>query len=145
MVVSCNLLVICFILLMGFPLADPANLEPFMPFGARGMFSAASIVFFGSAVPPSGLPAARLFPVACCLTMPWWFQPEYVPAGVGVIAERGGECQAAGMHLGRMLAVSAPIQPQRACMPMTFQFTSLHPALPNLPTCPPACRQVCGV
>lgn len=40
-VVCCNLSVIAFILLAGFPLAHPANLSPFLPFGATGMFSAA--------------------------------------------------------------------------------------------------------
>eukprot|EP00887_Chlorella_sp_A99_P006516 scaffold3.g6516.t1 len=45
-VVSCNVGVILFVLAVGLPLASTENLHPFMPFGARGMFSAASIVFF---------------------------------------------------------------------------------------------------
>lgn len=40
-IVCCNLSVIAFILTAGFPLAQLANLSPFLPFGATGMFSAA--------------------------------------------------------------------------------------------------------
>ena len=41
-----NLASIAFVLLAGLPRAQPANLTPFLPFGTRGMFSAASVVFF---------------------------------------------------------------------------------------------------
>jgi hypothetical protein len=43
---SANLLAIGFVLAAGFPQAEPANLQPFAPYGARGVFSAASVVFF---------------------------------------------------------------------------------------------------
>jgi len=45
-VCSINLASIAFVLLAGLPRSDVDNLSPFMPFGTRGMFSAASVVFF---------------------------------------------------------------------------------------------------
>jgi APA family basic amino acid/polyamine antiporter len=45
-VCSINLSCIAFILIAGLPQAEPSNLEPFFPYGARGTFAAASIVFF---------------------------------------------------------------------------------------------------
>ena len=41
-----NLCCILFILILGFPQAASANLVPFAPYGAQGVFNAASIVFF---------------------------------------------------------------------------------------------------
>ena len=45
-VCSINLSCIAFILVTGLPQAEPSNLEPFFPYGTRGTFAAASIVFF---------------------------------------------------------------------------------------------------
>ena len=41
-----NIASIVFVLVVGFPRADPANLSPFAPYGARGTFNAAAVVFF---------------------------------------------------------------------------------------------------
>lgn len=41
-----NITVIIFVLCAGFPQASSASLAPFMPYGVRGVFSAASMVFF---------------------------------------------------------------------------------------------------
>lgn len=41
-----NIACIIFVLCAGFPQADAANAHPFLPFGVRGLFSAASMVFF---------------------------------------------------------------------------------------------------
>ncbi|XP_057462290.1 cationic amino acid transporter 5-like [Actinidia eriantha] len=41
-----NTLVILFVIIAGFAHADTANLKPFTPFGAKGIFQAAAIVYF---------------------------------------------------------------------------------------------------
>lgn len=41
-----NLAVVVFVVCAGMPYAAGANFKPFAPFGAHGVFSAASIVFF---------------------------------------------------------------------------------------------------
>jgi APA family basic amino acid/polyamine antiporter len=41
-----NIACIIFVLCAGFPQASTANLAPFLPYGVRGIFSAASMVFF---------------------------------------------------------------------------------------------------
>jgi APA family basic amino acid/polyamine antiporter len=45
-VTGTQILVILIILIAGFSKANPANLTPFMPFGAGGIFKGASFVFF---------------------------------------------------------------------------------------------------
>ncbi len=45
-VCSINLSCIAFILIAGLPQAESTNLQPFFPYGTRGTFAAASIVFF---------------------------------------------------------------------------------------------------
>ncbi|KAL4458687.1 hypothetical protein ABPG75_013552 [Micractinium tetrahymenae] len=45
-VTALNIASILFILGAGFPKAQAANLSPFAPFGARGVFSAAAVLFF---------------------------------------------------------------------------------------------------
>ncbi|KAL4420141.1 hypothetical protein ABPG77_010357 [Micractinium sp. CCAP 211/92] len=45
-VTALNIASILFILCAGFPKAHAANLSPFAPFGARGVFSAAAVLFF---------------------------------------------------------------------------------------------------
>jgi hypothetical protein len=45
-VTGMNLIVIAYILCAGLPFGRLANLAPFAPSGARGVFAAASIVFF---------------------------------------------------------------------------------------------------
>jgi hypothetical protein len=45
-VTGTQILVILIILIAGFTKANPANLTPFMPFGAAGIFQGASFVFF---------------------------------------------------------------------------------------------------
>ena len=46
MVSALNIASILFVLCAGFPQAQPANLVPFAPGGAKGVFSAAAVVFF---------------------------------------------------------------------------------------------------
>lgn len=41
-----NIASIIFVLCAGFPNAKPANLTPFAPFGADGVFAGAAVVFF---------------------------------------------------------------------------------------------------
>ena len=41
-----NLIAILYVLAAGAPFGSAANLAPFAPFGARGVFSGASVVFF---------------------------------------------------------------------------------------------------
>lgn len=41
-----NIASIIFVLCAGFPQAQPANLTPFTPYGADGVFAGASVVFF---------------------------------------------------------------------------------------------------
>ena len=43
---ACNVAIILFVLAAGLPQANLANLSPLAPFGVRGVFSAASVVFF---------------------------------------------------------------------------------------------------
>ena len=45
-VTGMNLIAIAYVLLAGAPLGSAANLSPFAPFGARGVFAGASVVFF---------------------------------------------------------------------------------------------------
>lgn len=45
-VTGLNLAAVLFVLCAGFPFADAANFTPFAPYGLRGVFSAASMVFF---------------------------------------------------------------------------------------------------
>lgn len=46
MVTGMNLVVIVYILCAGLPFGRLENLAPFAPFGVRGIFGAASVVFF---------------------------------------------------------------------------------------------------
>ena len=41
-----NTVVILFVIIAGFANADPSNLTPFLPYGAKGIFQAAAIVYF---------------------------------------------------------------------------------------------------
>lgn len=43
---AANTIVILFVLIAGFAHADTSNLKPFFPFGAKGVFQAAAIVYF---------------------------------------------------------------------------------------------------
>ena len=45
-VTGMNLIAIVYVLAAGAPFGSAANLSPFAPFGARGVFAGASIVFF---------------------------------------------------------------------------------------------------
>ncbi|KAL3722111.1 hypothetical protein ACJRO7_034466 [Eucalyptus globulus] len=42
-----NTVAILFIIIAGFVHANPSNLTPFMPYGAKGVFQAAAVVYFG--------------------------------------------------------------------------------------------------
>lgn len=41
-----HVVLVVFIIIAGFVKSNPANLRPFAPFGARGIFNGAAIVFF---------------------------------------------------------------------------------------------------
>lgn len=41
-----HLLLVAFIVIAGFTRADPANAQPFLPYGVEGIFEGASIVFY---------------------------------------------------------------------------------------------------
>lgn len=41
-----NLAVIVYVMCAGAPYAEPSNLIPYAPYGPRGIFTAASVVFF---------------------------------------------------------------------------------------------------
>jgi APA family basic amino acid/polyamine antiporter len=41
-----HVVLVVFIIIAGFVKANPANLQPFAPMGARGIFNGAAIVFF---------------------------------------------------------------------------------------------------
>lgn len=77
-VTALNIASILFILCAGFPKANAANLSPFAPFGARGVLSAAAVLFFSfvgfdyGACAPSGAP---------CLALP---RPARPPACLSV-------------------------------------------------------------
>lgn len=45
-VTGMNIIAIMYVLCVGAPFGHASNLIPFAPFGARGVFSAASVVFF---------------------------------------------------------------------------------------------------
>ncbi len=58
-----NLVVIVYILCAGLPFGRLENLAPFAPFGVRGIFGAASVIFFALALTPLHVQPKRC--VAC--------------------------------------------------------------------------------
>lgn len=44
-----HIVLVVFIIIAGFAKSNPANLQPFAPKGARGIFNGAAVVFFGCA------------------------------------------------------------------------------------------------